>query len=245
MQENAFTGSIPSLVGFPKLQILNLGNNRLSGEIPLLSVATNLSELYLPNNPLSGPIPNLRSTSNLASVDLSGNQLNRSIDNLLPSGSNLKTCKITYTNTNPDNIFTTASTPPQFPKVTPDASNKGAPIAPIVGGVVGGVAAVALFVIGVVLYRHRKPAESRVRFPSSLLKFSQANQHSRADVQPPPTSERERIIDADSHSHWYFARVAGAQGLEHSDQAPHPVGDPFMAIAKVSAHSLQTPSAFH
>lgn len=73
---NQLTGPIPgSLSQMPKLQAIQINDNRLTGSVPnsFGSFVGNVPNLYLFNNKLSGKIPESLSKYDFNAVDLSGN----------------------------------------------------------------------------------------------------------------------------------------------------------------------------
>ncbi|XP_059462701.1 probable LRR receptor-like serine/threonine-protein kinase At3g47570 [Corylus avellana] len=82
MEENLFTGTIPTYFGkFHKLQGLDLQRNRLSGQIPSsLGNLTQLVDLYLSQNKLEGSIPSsFGNCKSLQFLDISQNNLSGAI----------------------------------------------------------------------------------------------------------------------------------------------------------------------
>ncbi|XP_051130987.1 probable inactive receptor kinase At5g58300 [Andrographis paniculata] len=79
LQNNAFSGDIPSSGFSPQLVVLNLSFNTLAGNIPPeFQKLSRLTALSLRNNSLSGSIPDL-SSSPLRRFDVSNNRLDGSI----------------------------------------------------------------------------------------------------------------------------------------------------------------------
>ncbi len=79
---NKLTGSIPTLSGMVNLYLFDVGSNQLTGSVPLLTGLTNLVGFFVPFNQLTGPIPSLAGLTNLQAFWVSFNQLTGTIPSL-------------------------------------------------------------------------------------------------------------------------------------------------------------------
>jgi hypothetical protein len=81
LSRNAFGGTLTNVVLAPKLQFLDLSDNKIVGPIPVSSgwflslCAGTLQRLNLSDNDLSGPLPDMGAYNQLQELDFSGNDL--------------------------------------------------------------------------------------------------------------------------------------------------------------------------
>jgi hypothetical protein len=82
VRNNQLTGSLPAFAGLNALRVFSFERNQISGQIPSLSGLAALQVFWGNNNQLSGNIPSLAGLSGLQIFYVNNNQLNGSIPSL-------------------------------------------------------------------------------------------------------------------------------------------------------------------
>jgi len=86
LEENLFTGSIPSLNNLTNLKIVRLQENKtVTGNLPSLSLLTNLESFYAIGCKLRGPIPNLSQNTLLEDFRIDSQTTSPKISGTIPS----------------------------------------------------------------------------------------------------------------------------------------------------------------
>lgn len=164
LSKNKFSGCIPSYLNtLNQLQDLDVSFNALSGLTPpfLFSLPA-IRHLNLSNNSLGGTLPpNLSCGNNLGFADISANYLTGELPSCLLPKSSQRTvkfagnCLVTNVQPQQDSYYCQAAEAADVSKEDPRTDKKKNILIGIVGATVGGVAALVLCVVSVLLRKSR------------------------------------------------------------------------------------------
>ncbi|KAJ3328909.1 hypothetical protein HDU76_009048 [Blyttiomyces sp. JEL0837] len=170
--KNALSGPIPDSLGnLYNVQWLYLNDNKLSGAIPTsIGSMISMTELRLNNNSLTGSLPD--SIGNVRKLEVLRVDMNKLSGDFPASLGNLSLLKELNVSGNcitgqlPSSLLTKFnglgvqySNCPAAPSPNGASSSSSVPVAAIAGGVVGGIFAIALIVVGVFFVLRKRKSD--------------------------------------------------------------------------------------